>query len=261
MQSFPSNSSRAGSAEKILLAAILLLQVVILWNMFVSGDGASSYRRRNPPQPIPVLEPSAEVPPSLDTSATSGAPSPFLYPGDVVPAASSAEDSAGDPASGPATASSLAPSPSFPSALLLPTPRPFFAPSPSLFPDDPFRLARRLDARIRALFDDDTAAFPAAPSRPALSLTQLPDRYVLALDRVDPDTLDLSLDSRVLTVRSSRRDDHSAYALSSRFLLPGPVAPGATPSVTTADGRVYVTILKPNAAPDAAQTPTPGALP
>ena len=90
-------------------------------------------------------------------------------------------------------------------------------------------------------------AWPDVPSRPALSLTQLPDRYVLALDRVDPDSLDVSLDSRVLTIRSARRDAHSSYSYSSRFLLPGPVAPDATPQVTTEDGRVFVTILKPGA--------------
>jgi len=154
------------------------------------------------------------------------------------------------PVAAPDPVSAFSGFPVFPSFPVRPA-FPSFAPGLS-------RMARRLDAEIQSLFDDDAAAWPAVPARPALSLTQLPDRYVLALDRVDPESLDVSLDSRVLTIRSSRRDDHSSYAYSSRFLLPGPVAPDAAPSVSRDGGRVVVTILKPNADPASAPSPTQG---
>ena len=248
-------------------------------------DGASTSRVHLPSSPEAVIHPQARssLPPGSD------APSPFspaaVAPG---PAPSSSPDESPAAAPSPAPTASAAtdaadeeaPVPDLdpfdnpvPSPFDDPFADSFFAPSPffqtgfrappAFFAPDPVAtMARATLQDMRSLFDADPA-WASSPARPATSMTSLPDRYEITLDRVDPDALDISLDGRMLSIAYKQAERSSnlyaASSMAARFLLPGPVADHDALR-TTADPdnhRVTIAVYKPGATPTAATAPTP----
>ena len=106
--------------------------------------------------------------------------------------------------------------------------------------------------------DDIWATLPASP---AMNMRERDDAYELslALPDANPDSLDVRLDGRLLSV-SSHQDTRTPNAsasqsFSSRVLLPGPVAPDARLQVTNDNGRICIRIPKPAATTTASRKP------
>jgi HSP20 family molecular chaperone IbpA len=113
--------------------------------------------------------------------------------------------------------------------------------------------ANRAFADFDSVFGSD-AAFAALPASPAMNLRELDDAYelALALPDTDPESIDVHLEGRLLSV-SSHQDTRSAHSsssqhFSSQVLLPGPVDPGAALQITNENNRICIRIPKPTAA-------------
>jgi len=107
---------------------------------------------------------------------------------------------------------------------------------------------------MRSLFDAGPA-WVDSPTRPAVGMSTLSNRYEIVLDRVDPASLDVALDGRMLSLayRESSQTPNAAssQSMASRFLLPGPVADVDALHVLPdpANRRATVVVYKPGAAP------------
>ena len=214
----------APTGERKLLRWILVLQVVILgWLAKNHLDGAFSRRSHNQPTAVPTQP---DTPPSLEPSAHPNAPSSFS---------------------------------------LLPRLAVFRRPAPAprlRHPADRMRAemermmaeANQAFSGFDSFFDRDDV-WANLPASPAMNLRELDDAYELslALPDADPDSFDVRLDGRLLSISSHQdtRTPHtsSSQRFSSRLLLPGPVEPDALLQVTNAAGRVRIRIPKPDAAP------------
>ena len=283
---------------QLLLAAALLL---IGYHVLAGRSASRAPLRdeatlpRNNPQPNPAAESQPQVrsslPPELDASSPFSAAdadsdvldaAPESAPADVpappppapepAPAAALTASSAPD-ADVPARADPIPDSFSSPFADPFSDPfaDPFFSPfvrppaafraPPAFFAPDPVaELARATLQDMRTLFDADPAWLDS-PTRPAMGMTTHPDRYEIALDRIDPDSLDVSLDGRTLSVAyrqsASTSTSASAQSMNARFLLPGPVADHDALRITPDPDarRVFITVFKPNAPALAATAP------
>ena len=211
----------APSGERKLMRWILVLQVVILaWLAKNHLDGAFSRRSHNPP----AVATQPDTPPSLEPSAQPNAPSSFsLLPRFAV----------------------------FQRPAPLPRNRP---PADRLRAEMQRMLAEanQAFAGFDSVFDRDDV-WANLPASPAMNLRELPDAYelALALPDADPDSLDVRLDGRLLSV-SAHQDTRSAHAsssqrFSSRVLLPGPVDASAAFTITNVNDRICVRIPKPAA--------------
>ncbi len=209
----------ASTGERKLLRWILVLQVVILaWLAKNHLDGAFSRRAHNPP----AVATQPDTPPSLEPSAQPNAPSSFS---------------------------------------LLPRFAVFQRPMPQPRYRHP---ADRLRAEMQRMMDEANQAFGGfdsffdrddvwanLPASPAMNLREGTDAYELslALPDADPDSLDVRLDGRLLSV-SAHQDTRSPHAsssqrFSSRVLLPGPVDANAAFVVTNVADRICIRIPKP----------------
>ena len=218
------------TGERRLLRWILVLQVVILgWLAKNYFDGAFSRRSHNQPTAV-ATQP--DTPPSLEPSAQPNAPSSFS---------------------------------------LLPRLAVFQRPAPApryRHPADRMRAEmERMMAEANQAFagfgsfvdrDDVWATLPASP---AMNLREMDDAYELALALPDakPDSLDVRLDGRLLSV-SSHQDTRtprtsSSQSFSSRVLLPGPVDPDASFRITNVNDRICIRIPKPAATATASGKP------
>ena len=218
------------TGERRLLRWILVLQVVILgWLAKNYFDGAFSRRSHNQPTAV-ATQP--DTPPSLEPSAQPNAPSSFS---------------------------------------LLPRLAVFQRPAPApryRHPADRMRAEmERMMAEANQAFagfgsfvdrDDVWATLPASP---AMNLREMDDAYELALALPDakPDSLDVRLDGRLLSVSSHQdtRTPHasSSQSFSSRVLLPGPVDPDASFRITNVNDRICIRIPKPAATARASGKP------
>ncbi len=115
------------------------------------------------------------------------------------------------------------------------------------------RQANSAFADFDSFFGSD-AAFAALPASPAMNLREKNDSYelTLALPDADPDSLDVHLDGRLLSV-SSHENTRSANASSSqsfhsRVLLPGPVDLNTPLHITNENNRILIRIPKPDEA-------------
>ena len=208
------------TGEHKLLRWVLVLQIVILgWLAKNHFDGAFGRRSHNPPADTTLTDAS----PSLEPSAQPNAPSSFFHP----------------------------------LAIFQRTPPPpqFRHPADRMRAEMErmMRQADRAFADFDSVFGSD-AAFAALPASPAMNLRELDDAYELslALPDADPESLDINLDGRLLSV-SSRQDTRTAHSASSqsfnsRVLLPGPVDAGAPLQITNENSRVLIRIPKPDAA-------------
>ena len=215
------NPAPAPSGERKLLRWILVLQIVILaWLAKNHFDGAFNRRSLNPP----AVATQSDTPPSLEPSAQPNAPSSFS---------------------------------------LLPRLGVFQRPAPMpryRHPADRMRAemermmaeANQAFANFDSVFGPDDA-WAALPSSPAMNLREMDDAYelALALPDADPDSLDVRLDGRLLSV-SSHQDTRTPQAsssqrFSSRVLLPGPVDANATFQITNVNDRICIRIPKPTA--------------
>lgn len=219
----------APSSERKLLRWILVLQVVILaWLAKNHLDGAFNRRLHNPP----AVATQPDTPPSLEPSAQPNAPSSFS---------------------------------------LLPRFGVFQRPPPPpryRHPADRMRAemermlaeANQAFAGFDSFFDRDDV-WANLPASPAMNLREGTDAYELslALPNAAPDSLDVRLDGRMLSV-SSRQDTRSSRAassqsFSSRVWLPGPVAADASFVVTNVGDRICIRIPKPAATVTASGKP------
>ena len=215
------NPTPAPTGERKLLRWVLVLQIVILaWLAKNHLDGAFTRRHLNPP----VVATQSDTPPSLEPSAQPNAPSSFS---------------------------------------LLPRLGVFQRPAPMpryRHPADRMRAemermmaeANQAFANFDSVFGPDDA-WAALPSSPAMNLREMDDAYelALALPDADPDSLDVRLDGRLLSV-SSHQDTRTPQAsssqrFSSRVLLPGPVDANATFQITNVNDRICIRIPKPTA--------------
>jgi len=119
--------------------------------------------------------------------------------------------------------------------------------------------ANQAFADFDSVFSTD-AAWASLPSSPAVNMREEDEAYVLSLTLpdADPDSLDVRLEGRILTL-SSRQDTQTAHrsssqAFSSRLLLPGPVDENTPLDITHDNNRIRIRIAKPAADP-AARTP------
>ncbi len=228
MTETPHNPVPTPSGERKLLRWVLVLQIVILgWLAKNHFDGAFARRTHNPPAVATLTE----TPHSLEPSAPN-ASSPFS---------------------------------------LLPHLAVFHAaPQPPRFPHPADRMraemermmieANRAFTGFDSFFDrDDTWA--TLPASPAMNMREMDDAYelTLALPGADPDSLDVHLDGRLLSI-SSHQDSRTAHSassqqFSSRLLLPGPVDPDATLQITNENNRVCIRIPKPASATTVASKP------
>ena len=211
----------APTGERKLMRWILVLQVVILaWLAKNHLDGAFSRRSHNPP----AVATQPDTPPSLEPSAQPNAPSSFsLLPRFAV--------------------------------FQRPAPLPRYRPPADRLRAEMQRMlaeANQAFAGFDSVFDRDDV-WANLPASPAMNLRELPDAYELslALPDADPDSLDVRLDGRLLSV-SARQDTRSAHASSSqrfnsRVLLPGPVEANAVFTITNVNDRICVRIPKPAA--------------
>lgn len=223
------NPTPAHSGERKLLRWVLVLQVVILaWLAKNHLDGAFTRRTHNPP----AVATQPDTPPSLEPSAHPNAPSPF----------------------------SLLPHLAF-------FQRPAAAPR---YPHPADRMRAEMQRMLAeanqafAGFDsffDPGDAWAALPASPAMNLRELNDAYELSLALADanPAHLDVRLDGRLLSVSSHQdtRTPHasSSQSFSSRVLLPGPVDPNASFTVSNVDDHVCIRIPKPTAGATASAKP------
>ena len=218
------------AGDRRLMRWILVLQVVILgWLAKNYFDGAFSRRSHNPP----AVATQPDTPPSLEPSAQPNAPSPF---------------------------SVLSRRPAFQRGT--PPPR-------MIHPMDRMRLemarmmgeANRAAANLDALFGMDDSPWAALPASPAMNLRELPEAYelALALPHTDPDSVDVQLDGRLLSVTAQQNTQtaHSSASqrFSSRVLLPGPVAANAVCQVTNEHDRLCIRIPKATVPQTAARQP------
>lgn len=138
----------------------------------------------------------------------------------------------------------------------------FHVPPAFFAPDPVVEMARETLQDMHTLFDADPA-WASSPTRPAMGMTTLSDRYEITLDSVDPDSLDVSLDGRILSIdyKQSERSQNAASsrAMSARFMVPGPVADhdALRTAADPANRRVVISVYKPGATPPAATAPTP----
>jgi HSP20 family molecular chaperone IbpA len=210
------------TGERKLLRWILVLQVVILaWLAKNYFDGASHRSNLNPP----AVATSPDTPPSLEPSASPDAPSSFsVFPHFFV-------------------TQSAPPVPRF------------------RHPADRMRdeMEHMLAEANRAFSDFDSffgpgPAWAALPASPAMNLRELDDAYelALALPDADPESLDVRLDGRLLSVASRQNtrtpNSASSQSFSTRLLLPGPVDSNAAVKITNENNRICIRIPKPAAA-------------
>ena len=224
------NPAPAPTGERKLLRWILVLQVVILaWLAKNHLDGAFNRRLHNPP----AVATQPDTPPSLEPSAQPNAPSSFS---------------------------------------LLPRLGVFQRPAPVPryhHPADRMRAemermlaeANQAFANFDSVFGPDDA-WAALPASPAMNLREMDDAYelALALPDADPDSLDVRLDGRLLSV-SSHQDTRTprssaSQSFSSRVWLPGPVDPDATFQITNVNDRICIRIPKPAANATASTLPS-----
>ena len=221
--------SPAPTGERKLLRWILVLQVVILaWLAKNHFDGAFNRRSLNPP----AVATQSDTPPSLEPSAQPNAPSSFS---------------------------------------LLPRLGVFQRPAPMpryRHPADRMRAemermmaeANQAFANFDSVFGPDDA-WAALPASPAMNLREMDDAYelALALPDADPDSLDVRLDGRLLSVSSHQdtRTPHSSasQSFSSRVWLPGPVDADVTFQITNINDRICIRIPKPAANATASTQP------
>ncbi len=213
-------SNPTPTGERKLLRWILVLQIVILaWLAKNHLDGAFTRRSHNQPTAV-ATQP--DTPPSLESSAHPNAPSPF----------------------------SLFPRLSFFQS----------APPPQRFhhPADRMRaqMERMMDEAQRAFADFDPIfnadpAWASLPASPAMNMRETDDAYELslALANADPQSIDVRLDGRRLSLTSHQDtrtpNTSSSQHFQSQLLLPGPVEPDALVQVTNDSGRIRIRIPKP----------------
>lgn len=216
------NPVPAPSKERRLLRWILVLQVVILgWLAKNHFDGAFSRRSHTQPSAV-ATQP--DTPPSLEPSAQPNAPSSFsLLPRLAV--------------------------------FQRPMPQPRYRHPADRLRAEMERMmaeANQAFAGFDSFFDRDDV-WATLPASPSMNLRELPDAYelALALPDADPDSLDVRLDGRLLSVSSHQdvRTPHtsSSQRFSSRVLLPGPVDSDASFQITNVNDRVCIRIPKPAA--------------
>ena len=217
----------APSGERKLLRWILVLQIVILaWLAKNHFDGAFGRRTHNPPADTTLTE----TLPSLESSSPD-APSSFFQ------------------------------LPHF--SILRRTPPPQYPHPADRMRAEMERMmldANRAFADVDSFFGSD-AAFASLPASPTMNMREMDDAYELslALPDADPESFDVRLDGRLLSV-SSHQDARSPNAsssqsFSSRVLLPGPVAPNASFLVTNENDRICIRIPKPAATAATARAP------
>lgn len=208
------------TGERRLLRWVVVLQVVILgWLAKNHFDGAFNRRSHNQPTAVATR---TDTPPSLELSAQPNAPSPFSI------------------------------RPRFSAFQRMPQPTRYRPPADRMR-DEMERMmaeANRAFADFDSVFGSD-AAWAALPASPAMNLREMDNAYELslALPEASPDSLDVRLDGRLLSVSSHQdtRTPHtsSSQSFSSRVLLPGPVEPDALLQITNAAGRIRIRIPKP----------------
>lgn len=219
----------APTGERKLLRWVLVLQVVILgWLAKNHFDGAFTRRSHNQP---PAVATQPDTPPSLELSAQPNAPSSFSR------------------------------FPRLSAFQRMPSPPRFRPPADRMRAEMERMLAEanQAFAGFDAFFDRDDG-WASLPASPAMNLRELDDAYELslALPDADPDSFDVRLDGRLLSI-SSHRDSRTPHAsssqrFSSRLLLPGPVESNALLHVTNETGRIRIRIPKPATA-TASRTP------
>ncbi len=113
--------------------------------------------------------------------------------------------------------------------------------------------ANRAFADFDSVFGAD-AAWSSVPASPAMNMRERDDAYelTLALPDTDPESLEIHLDGRVLSI-ASRQATRTANAASSqsfstRLLMPGPVDAAAPLQITNDNQRIRIRISKPAAA-------------
>ena len=224
------NPSPAPTGERKLLRWILVLQVVILaWLAKNHFDGAFNRRTHNPS----AAATQSDTPPSLEPSAQPNAPSSFsLLPRLAV--------------------------------FQRPMPQPRYRHPADRMRSEMERMmaeANQAFANFDSVFGPDDA-WAALPASPAMNLREMDDAYelALALPDADPDSLDVRLDGRLLSV-SSHQDTRTprssaSQSFSSRVWLPGPVDPDATFQITNVNDRICIRIPKPAANATASTLPS-----
>lgn len=293
--------TRLGWPDRLLIVGFCVVQIILAAALLYIGynvlAGRSASRAplrdeatlpQSTPQPTPTAEsqPQARssLPPELDASspfsaadetddALNAPPESTPDDDDAIPPEPAPEPEltpSSAPASAPQSVSDPLASP-FADPFADPFSDPFFAPfvrppaafraPPAFFAPDPVaELARATLQDMRTLFDADPAWLDS-PTRPAMGMTTHPDRYEIALDRIDPDSLDVTLDGRTLSVayRQSATTSTSAssQSMNARFLLPGPVADHDALRITPDPDarRVFITVYKPDAPALAASAP------
>lgn len=210
----------APTGERKLLRWVLVLQVVILgWLAKNHFDGAFTRRSHNQP---PAVATQPDTPPSLEPSAQPNAPSSFSR------------------------------FPRLAAFQRIPQPPRLRHPADRMRAEMERMLAEanQAFAGFDSFFDRDDV-WANLPASPAMNLRELDDAYELSLvvPDADPDSFDLRLDGRLLSI-SSHQDTRTPHAsasqrFSSRLLLPGPVAPDALLQVTNETGRLRIRIPKP----------------
>ena len=211
-----------------MLRWILVFQIVILaWLAKNHFDGAFARRHHNPPAVATLTD----TPPSLEPAAPNAPSSFFQFPRFSVQ--------------------------------LRRSPPPQYRHPADRMRDEMERMmaeAHRAFADTDPFFGSD-AAWAALPASPAMNMREMDDAYELslALPDADPESFDVRLDGRLLSV-SSHQDARSPNAsssqsFSSRVLLPGPVAPNASFLVTNENDRICILIPKPAATAATARAP------
>ncbi len=207
----------APSGEKKLLRWILVLQLVILaWLAKNHFDGTFGRRSHNPPADATLTE----TLPSLEPSS-------------------------------PDVPSSFFQLPHF--SILRRTPPPRYQHPADRMRDEMERMMRdanRAFSDVDSFFGSD-ASFASLPASPTMNMRELDDAYELslAMAHADPNSLDVQLDGRLLSI-SSHQDNRTAHSsssqhFSSRLLLPGPVDTNTPVQITNENNRVRIRISKP----------------
>ena len=224
------NPNPAPTGERRLLRWVLVLQVVILgWLAKNYFDGAFNRRSHNQPTAVSTQP---DTPPSLEPSAQANAPSPFTLMPRLV---------------------------AFPRA---PVPTRFRHPADRLREEMERMMteANRAFVDFNTIFDRDDV-WATLPASPAMNMRELDDAYELslALPNAKPDSLDVRLNGRLLSISSHQdtrtQNASSSQHFSSSLLLPGPVAPDAHLQVTNDNGHIRIRIPKP--LPDATASNKP----
>lgn len=214
-----SENRKVSNGDSRLMRWILVLQIVILgWLAKNHFDGAFNRRSHNQPTAVAT---STETPPSLELSGMNAPSSSFLNRWGL----------AGRP----------------------PPP-----PRRTRHPADQMRMemermmneASQAFAGFDQLFAPD-AAWAALPASPSMSMREMEDAYelVLAMPDAQPDTFDVRLDGRLVSITSHQDtrtpNQSSSQHFSSRLLLPGPVETDALLQITNETGRIRIRIPKP----------------